>query len=348
MKISLKRAFYSILRGLLKEGIIKEVKDTHDGSIKYRKVSIRSNKKKKTRAVDANTRYLQNSLVQLYKDLYPSLIYFLACANSRLLEAPKCPICGDPCLPRKINSTQKLKGIPHYNGYGFIGDCGSASCRSVVKSLRTSKTILSEDSVKKIALARVNSPYKKDIYDKMKRTNLERYGVEYPLQCRDIRRKTIKTKNYKIDNNIFDSSWEVIYFLYYTKILKNSIERVENGIEYKDEEGETHYYFPDFKIGEIYYEIKGEQLLKRDEYGNIIGFRSPYKLKTEASMKKRDSLLSKKFELAKQLKVILITKKDIDFYEKEIIDYFGDIQNWKNYLNSIKINKNKGNEGGFS
>ena len=254
----------------------------------------------------------------------------MACINNRILKAPLCPICGDPCKATKINTTQKLKGIAHYNTYGFLGDCGKEECRIQVKRNRLPKTILSEAVIEKSRNVRINAPNKKEIYDKMRKTNFERYGVEYPLQNKDIRARSITNKGYKINNLIFDSSWEIIYYVYNKKILKNNIERLNEGIEYYDSFGKQHFYYPDFKIENQLYEIKGDQFLEKDDSGKIINFKVPYKPKKNENIIKRDDLLKKKFELSKKLGVIFISKKDIYFYRKELIKLIG-----RSELNSI-------------
>lgn len=172
----------------------------------------------------------------------------------------------------------------------------------------------------------------------MRKTNLERYGVEYPLQNETIRKKVIKTKGYKIDNIFLDSSWELIYYFYNKYILGNNIHRAEDGIEYYDSFGKCHYYFPDFIINDNIYEIKGDHLLKR-ENGKIVGFKFPYKLKTKKQSLKKEDIMFHKFKTAQRLNVSFITKKDIDFLEKEIVKNIGKSQ-WNFLKNSFKIIKN--------
>ena len=73
----LQKAFKSILRSLLKEGILKEVTNyKRTVNCPYKKVPIMANKKKKTSYISADDRYLQNQVVQKYKKYFPNLIYF--------------------------------------------------------------------------------------------------------------------------------------------------------------------------------------------------------------------------------------------------------------------------------
>ncbi len=139
----------------------------------------------------------------------------------------------------------------------------------------------------------------------MKRTNLERYGCEFPQCSQEIKDKIKQRKielygedygkifslrskesilrtdgnflrlghNHKEDfkryswqNENFDSKWEIYYWQY---LIDNNVdfEFQPTPIEYLHN-GQKHKYYPDFKIGDEYIEIKNDSLLKLMINGN--------------------------------------------------------------------------------
>lgn len=75
---------------------------------------------------------------------------------------------------------------------------------------------------------------------------------------------------YEYNNVKFDSSWELMYYIY---LLDNKInfEYQPNIKFYYLINEEEHFYCPDFKINDKYYEIKGDQFF--DAEGTM---RNPY------------------------------------------------------------------------
>lgn len=132
--------------------------------------------------------------------------------------------------------------------------------------------------------------------EKAKQTNIERYGVEYAMQNEEIKKKSIinnrikhdgfhstqlesnkrkriitykknrkegKHKNrknssakYYFNNEKFDSSLELAFYIYHTEVLKEIVEREPISITYKVDDVE-HEYYPDFRINNQLFEIKG-------------------------------------------------------------------------------------------
>lgn len=79
---------------------------------------------------------------------------------------------------------------------------------------------------------------------------LEKYG-SFNIPCR-----------YEYDNKIFDSSWELAYYIYLRDNNINFIYKPEK-ISYLDDKGKKHYYFPDF-FTDHFVEIKSPSLLLDD------------------------------------------------------------------------------------
>ena len=122
----------------------------------------------------------------------------------------------------------------------------------------------------------VRNPTKsKEVLNKIENTLYQRYGVKHPLQYREFQLKT-KSKYIYEDIN-FDSSWELIFWLYNKEVLNSNITRnLEPLIYYYNDE--EFKYFPDFKIDDKIYEIKGDHFFNDNgvlidpwddsEYGN--------------------------------------------------------------------------------
>ena len=95
-------------------------------------------------------------------------------------EKPKCPICSKPL---HINL--------HHKDRGFTKYCSLSCANSSIDRLNKIK----ETNIKKYG---ANSPLKnKEIQEKIKKTNLEKYGTEYAISSKEIRNKIIKNNVYK-------------------------------------------------------------------------------------------------------------------------------------------------------
>ena len=97
------------------------------------------------------------------------------------------------------------------------------------------------------------------IIGKSKATCLELYGCENPGFLAIYHKHKI---NY--DGLVFDSMPEVEFYKFF-KSKGISIERNVDPLEYFIN-GKVHKYFPDFRIGDNLYEIKGDHLIDNDGY----------------------------------------------------------------------------------
>ncbi len=105
-------------------------------------------------------------------------------------------------------------------------------------------------------------------YENLKKANLKNIGVENPFYLEENRRQ----KFYEYDNQKFDSSWELYFYIYNKDLGKNIIRNSEDFFTYEDN-GKVRKYFPDFKIDDKYYEVKGSQFFNEnnepiDYFGN--------------------------------------------------------------------------------
>ena len=115
----------------------------------------------------------------------------------------------------------------------------------------------------------VDSPMKSDkVVKNLQKVFQEKYGYLTPLEKEENRRQ----KFYKYDNQKFDSSWELYFYIYNKDLGKNIIRNSKDYFSY-EKNGKIRRYFPDFKIDNEYYEIKGPQFFNEnneptDYFGN--------------------------------------------------------------------------------
>ena len=95
-----------------------------------------------------------------------------------------------------------------------------------------------------------------------KKKCLELYGVENPMQCSEIRKKT--AQKYSFIEISFDSAPEIAFFIW---LKDNNIEfEYQPNVSFEYEfAGKVHKYFPDFKVGDVFFEIKGDHFFKDDK-----------------------------------------------------------------------------------
>lgn len=171
--------------------------------------------------------------------------------------------------------------------------------------------------------------------EKRKITNKDKYGKEYPGQVKEFREKALKTKiengtlgstnSYCFNNECFDSSWELAFYIYHIdKGHKIDHEKFNFSYVYHNQK---HLYFPDFKVNNRYYEIKGDQFLIRHKNGNIKGMICPFD-------HSKDDLYNAKYKCMKKHNVIIVNNKKIKKYLKYITVVYG-----SKYLDKFKINK---------
>lgn len=158
--------------------------------------------------------------------------------------------------------------------------------------------------------------------EKFEMTSLRKYGVRTPIQCKEVSDKA----HYKYTYNdiIFDSSYDLSYYIWLTD---NNIQfeyrpDVQFTYEY---DGKTHYYNPDFRIGDHLVELKGQQFFKdKNPEGPMV---NPYN-------HKQDGLYEAKHQCMLANNVEIIT--DCSVYEKYVADHYG-----KNYIAEYRNSRAK-------
>lgn len=152
----------------------------------------------------------------------------------------------------------------------------------------------------------VDQPYKYGS-NEMKELMTLKYGKEYPMQNKEIRVKA--TKRYYYDNLYFDSSYELLFYMY----LKDNNRVFEYQPFKEDLYYNGHHYTPDFIIDGQIFEIKGEHFFKDGKLYN------PYK----------KEFLTEYEEMLKHFNVKLLKKSDI-------INIIGDFDTKKANIYKIK------------
>ena len=135
----------------------------------------------------------------------------------------------------------------------------------------------------------------RETQSKIKATSLQRYGVEHYNKSKTA--AVFHRKTYLFDNLYFDSSWELIFYIWH-KIQGHNIKKCEQSFKYIYENKE-YSYFPDFKIDNQLYEIKGDQFWKGD--GTMC---NPYD-------HNKDGLFEAKHQCGLLNGVVFISKSDI-------------------------------------
>ena len=105
----------------------------------------------------------------------------------------------------------------------------------------------------------VTNPSQADeIKFKKEQTILKNYGVTNPNYSKII--QSYKTKHYYYNNIMFDSSWELAYYIWLKDNNINFEYQPDISFEYiKD--NKIHRYYPDFKVNNELIEIKSPYLL---------------------------------------------------------------------------------------
>ena len=151
----------------------------------------------------------------------------------------------------KYRSVEELTKIQHtfYEKYGVYGNFGRKEIKE--KSVETQTKLYGGTGT--------NST-------QFKYTMKEKYGEINPDYIKEHLSK-MHTR-YMFDNTKFDSSWELAYYIW-LKDHNIQFEFHPNKIEYNFE-NKIHYYWPDFKIGKMFIEIKSPVLYKRMQIPNTI------------------------------------------------------------------------------
>lgn len=174
----------------------------------------------------------------------------------------------------------------------------------------------------------VDSPVKsKIIQNKMRNTCIKRYGKpaysqtdEFKLFMSDYNIKNPilhKTAKYKYNDEYFDSSWEVAYYIWLKDHDINFIYHPKTYFYYEFN-GKQKRYEPDFQVNDEFIEIKGDQFIDKDN--NLI---NPYNDNKNLQYKaKLDCMIKNSIKILKRLDMLPIFCYIKEKYGKNYIKQF--------------------------
>ena len=84
------------------------------------------------------------------------------------------------------------------------------------------------------------------------------YGVDHPMQCSEMRRSV--QKRYVYDGIHFDSKPEIAFYVWLKDYGVDFKYQPDECFDYEFD-GMNRRYFPDFKVGDRFYEIKGDHMI---------------------------------------------------------------------------------------
>lgn len=156
--------------------------------------------------------------------------------------------------------------------------------------------------------------------EKRKKTCLDRYGVECSLQSYGCR-EHLHAK-YLFDNVKLDSAPEVAFYIW---LKDNNISfeyqpNIRFEYTFKDKK---HYYYPDFKINDVYYEIKGDYFFEDDRMID------PYD-------RSNDGLAEAKHQIMKQNHVVILTENSYQKYMDYVKEKYG-----PDYIINMRVKKSE-------
>ena len=211
--------------------------------------------------------------------------------------------------------------------------------KATKKELYGNENYNNSESISQTKLARTHEEIDEEVR-KAKATKKEKYGNEnynnreqitltminkFGKGSKTNSKKAMETKiknntvvcktNYKYDNLLFASSWELYYYIYQKEIIHNDIKKGKC-FEY-NYNGNVHIYECDFEVNGENIEIKGNQLL--DSKGNL------------KQMKTREWDMCKQ-KCMNENDVIIISKEKIKPIIKVVQTTFG-----KDYINQFRL-----------
>ena len=269
--------------------------------------------------------------------------------NIRIGYLPHCSLscsCNDPkVLKKHQNTTLKRFGTRWPMQSSEVLDRSKRSCKekygvnnvSQSDAIKQQKLITTmknfgKDNLfnrKKAAKTQVNATnaQKMKKLQKFKQTNIKRLGVAFPTQSHSVISK--QRGSYHLDGKMFKSSWELAKYIWH-RDRKDDFEYLPNvAFEYMQTDGKLHKYFPDFRVGDHYEEVKGNQFIRKDGTMYI-----PYKKKTWSTKKYEEVCENYEHKRKCMLEnnVAILSESDIRPYLQYVNATYG-----KNFMHECKI-----------
>lgn len=156
----------------------------------------------------------------------------------------------------------------------------------------------------------------------------EKYDVDNPMKCPEIQQKA--RNKYCYESIMFDSAPELALFI----MLK------DYGIQFEyqprtpftyEVDGKQHLFYPDFKIGDIFFEIKGDHFFSDD--GKMF---CPYKKKswTDEQYAKINEKFEAKHQCMLKNDVVILRSREYIMFLLYVSQKYG-----KDYLKQFRVEK---------
>ena len=234
---------------------------------------------------------LGRHLCKTHKDLDPKDYY------DKYLKKPGegvCPTCGKEtkfkklsfgyyiyCCNACVSANPLIKKRKEETCLSHFGCRHPLQNKEIVKKFHTNEYSNKLSTGIEAAYAKIRE--NEDLYDEWCKNRKENYiktlqktygrNIINISQLQEVKDKVRKTYNnnffrknsYLYDDIVFDSGWELAYYIWLTD---NNIEfeyHPDVNFEYNDN-GRIRHYYPDFKIKDEYIEIKGDMLLADGKY----------------------------------------------------------------------------------
>lgn len=273
-------------------------------------------------------------------------------------EFPTCPVCK-----RTYGIHQNISA----KGRGYYGFCSikcvnnSEETRDKIKQTNeirygdpnynnrelSKKTTREHYGVDNIFKAREFIEKQKKILHENKETRMQhfkencinKYGVEHPMKLKEVADKCMKNRSpqscfkwfsarYYYDGVKFDSSYELIFYIYLKDNQISFEYHPKTYFIYKDSNKKGHRYYPDFKIGNDIIEIKPAKCFDKD--GN---YRSIWRKKQKYVEENIDYFKGK---CMKDNHIKIMTENEL----MAAFEYFSSIYP-KDFISKCKIRKSK-------
>lgn len=169
----------------------------------------------------------------------------------------------------------------------------------------------------------------KQVVEKAKQTNINNFGVDNPWKLKEIQDKC--KQKYTFEGKNFDSAPEIAFYIW-LRDSKIAFEYSPNIFFEYEHDGKIWKYYPDFKVGDILYELKGNQFFEnKDPAQKMI---NPYD-------KSQNDRYEAKHQCMLKNNIVILTTKDyikyIDYVEfKYGNDYLKRFRNSKEKMTEFK------------
>ena len=227
----------------------------------------------------------------------------------------------------------KKYGVPSYTQTKECQEKIANTCYERYGESRYAKTNECKERVKTTCLQKygsMNPIGNEKVQDKSKQTCRLKYGCNFSSQSPDIQRKQ-KRKYYVELTKFFPESDEVLKFdslaeLAFYIHMRRSNQKVEQQpnvfFEYQFD-GNIYRYFPDFKVGTKFYEIKGNQFFKNKDPNERMICPYRYKNWSDAEYLHMCDKYEAKHQCMLANNVIILTSKDYDRFIDEMKEQYG-------------------------